>query len=62
MQSDTGPVLQVSGSVYQELCLDGYLRMDGGMVSYLLWPACIAHSVIALLLVRGIFSGKGGSE
>jgi drug/metabolite transporter (DMT)-like permease len=30
----------------------GYLRVGGGFVSYLLWPACALHAVIALLLAR----------
>jgi hypothetical protein len=30
----------------------GYLRVGGGFVSYLLWPACVLHGVLALLLVR----------
>ena len=30
----------------------GYLRVGGGFVSYLLWPACVLHIAFALLLVR----------
>jgi hypothetical protein len=30
----------------------GYLRVGGGFVSYLLWPACVLHAVLALLLIR----------
>ena len=30
----------------------GYLRVGGGFVSYLLWPACALHAVLTLLLVR----------
>ena len=30
----------------------GYLRVSGGFVSYLLWPACVLHIVVGLLLVR----------
>jgi hypothetical protein len=30
----------------------GYLRVGGGFVSYLLWPACMLHAVLALLLAR----------
>ncbi len=30
----------------------GYLRVGGGFVSYLLWPACVLHLVLALLLSR----------
>ncbi len=29
-----------------------YLRVGGGFVSYLLWPACFLHAALALLLVR----------
>lgn len=28
----------------------GYLRVGGGFTGYLLWPACILHVVLALLL------------
>jgi hypothetical protein len=30
----------------------GYLRVGGGFVSYLLWPACVLHALLALLLAR----------
>ena len=30
----------------------GYLRVGGGFVSHLLWPACVVHAVLTLLLVR----------
>lgn len=30
----------------------GYLRVGGGFVSYLLWPASVLHAVLALLLAR----------
>jgi hypothetical protein len=30
----------------------GYLRVGGGFTGYLLWPACILHVVLALLLAR----------
>jgi hypothetical protein len=30
----------------------GYLRVGGGFVSQLLWPVCVLHAVLALLLVR----------
>lgn len=33
----------------------GYLRVGGGFVSYLLWPACILHAVLALLMVRPVW-------
>jgi len=29
----------------------GYLRLGAGFVSYLLWPVCILHAVLAILLV-----------
>ena len=29
-----------------------YLRVGGGFVSYLLWPACGLHALLALLLLR----------
>ncbi len=29
-----------------------YLRIGGGFVSYLLWPACALHVVLAILLAR----------
>ena len=30
----------------------GYLRVGGGFVSYLLWPACALHALLTLLLAR----------
>src|SRR5208283_3555692 len=30
----------------------GYLRVGAGFVSYLLWPACALHALLALLLAR----------
>ncbi len=30
----------------------GYLRVGGGFVSYLLWPACVLHALLALLMAR----------
>jgi hypothetical protein len=30
----------------------GYLRVAGGFVGYLLWPACAVHAALALLLAR----------
>ena len=30
----------------------GYLRVGGGFVSYLLWPACALHAVLAILFAR----------
>jgi hypothetical protein len=29
----------------------GYLRVSEGFVGYLLWPACVLHALLALLLV-----------
>jgi hypothetical protein len=28
----------------------GYLRIGAGFVSYLLWPACVVHALLAVLL------------
>jgi len=28
----------------------GYLRVGGGFVAFLLWPACVLHALLALLL------------
>jgi hypothetical protein len=30
----------------------GYLRVGGGFVGHLLWPACVLHALLAFLLVR----------
>ncbi|HEY4929958.1 MAG TPA: hypothetical protein VII23_00175 [Terriglobales bacterium] len=30
----------------------GYLRVGGGFVSFLLWPACFVHVALAVLLAR----------
>ncbi len=30
----------------------GYLRVGGGFAGYLLWPACVLHALITLLLIR----------
>lgn len=35
----------------------GYLRVGGGFVSYLLWPACVLHIVLGLLLARRAYEG-----
>lgn len=35
----------------------GYLRVGGGFVSYLLWPACVLHAVLALLMARPTWEG-----
>ncbi|MFZ0312171.1 MAG: hypothetical protein WAL85_05645 [Candidatus Korobacteraceae bacterium] len=37
----------------------GYLRVGGGFVSYLLWPACVLHAVLALLLARPAWQKAG---
>lgn len=34
----------------------GYLRVGGGFVSYLLWPACVVHALLALLLARPAYA------
>jgi len=34
----------------------GYLGTGGGFVSYLLWPACALHTLLALLLVRPAYA------
>jgi len=34
----------------------GYLRVGGGFVSYLLWPACTLHILLGLLLARPAFA------
>jgi hypothetical protein len=33
----------------------GYLRVGGGFVSFLLWPACALHVTLALLMARPAF-------
>jgi hypothetical protein len=33
----------------------GYLRVGGGFVSYLLWPACSLQALLALLLARSAY-------
>ena len=35
----------------------GYLRVGGGFVGYLLWPACALHVVLGILLARPAFAG-----
>ena len=30
----------------------GYLRVSAGFIAYLLWPACVLHVLLALLLAR----------
>lgn len=37
----------------------GYLRVGEGFVSYLLWPACILHAVLALLMARPAWKKAG---
>ena len=34
----------------------GYLRVGGGFVSYLLWPACVLHAVLAILFARPAYA------
>jgi hypothetical protein len=34
----------------------GYLGVGGGLVGYLLWPACALHVVLGLLFVRAAYS------
>ncbi len=36
----------------------GYLRVGGGFVSYLLWPACALHGLLALLLARPAYEKR----
>ena len=36
----------------------GYLRVGGSFVSYLLWPACLLHLALGLLLARPALAGK----
>ena len=42
----------------------GYLRVGGGFVSYLLWPACVLHAVLTILFAvqnrRGVRPGYLG--
>jgi len=33
----------------------GYLRVGAGFVSYLLWPACVLHALLAALLARPFY-------
>jgi hypothetical protein len=35
----------------------GSLGVVGGFAGYLLWPACVLHAVLALLLARPAFQG-----
>ena len=39
-----------------------YLRVGGGYVGYLLWPACALHALLALLLVRSAYASVSGSK
>ena len=34
----------------------GYLRAGGGFVSYLLWPVCAHHALLAFLLARPAYA------
>jgi hypothetical protein len=36
----------------------GYLRAGGGFASYLLWPACLLHLALGLLLARPALARK----
>lgn len=36
----------------------GYLRVSGEFAGYLLWPACIVHVLLALLLARGAIGSR----
>ena len=35
----------------------GYLRVGGGFSGFLLWPACVLHIGLALLLARPAYEG-----
>src|SRR5208283_1181692 len=37
----------------------GYLRVGGEFAGYLLWPACVLHLLLALLLGRPAFEAVG---
>jgi hypothetical protein len=37
----------------------GYLRVGGGFVGFLLWPACVLHALLALLLGWRIIRALG---
>jgi hypothetical protein len=34
----------------------GYLRVGAGFVSYLLWPACVLHALLAAWLARPVYT------
>jgi hypothetical protein len=40
----------------------GYLRVGGGFVSYLLWPACLVHALLALLLARPAYGSVSAAK
>ena len=40
----------------------GYLRVAGGFVSYLLWPACVFHAVLAVLMARPAYAGVSAEK
>ena len=41
----------------------GYLRAGGGFVGYLLWPACVLHLVLGVLLLWTAYGGaRGGAS
>lgn len=39
-----------------------YLRVGGGFVSYLLWPVCALHSLLAILLARPAYARFSASK
>jgi hypothetical protein len=39
----------------------GYLRVGGGFVSYLLWPACALHVLLAVLFIYASFKGTSST-
>jgi hypothetical protein len=40
----------------------GYLRVGGGFFSYLLFPACLLHGVLALLLARPAYEKASAAK
>jgi hypothetical protein len=40
----------------------GYLRVGVGFVSYLLWPACLLHAVLAVLMARPAYAGVSAAK
>jgi len=39
----------------------GYLRVGGGFVGYLLWPACALHALLAVLFIRASYQRSSGA-